>query len=213
MIVNDYHMPDDDRHFQSQFRNGRYQGGARDLALSACRQFRCAVDVGAHVGTWARELMEHFESVHAFEPIRSNYDQLVKNVPGACLHAVALGRSRSFYPMKQVKPGNSGTWAISDQGQGMEVRVNTLDAYDIPADFIKIDAEGSEYDVLSGSVDTIRQMRPVLCIEIRSPEELAAHGYPVRYRHDDLLALLADLGMIELGRVSADVVYIPEEWA
>ena len=39
-------------------------------------------------------------------------------------------------------------------------------------DFIKIDVEGMEYDVLMGGNDSIEKYKPTLCIEIWDPENL-----------------------------------------
>ena len=45
------------------------------------------------------------------------------------------------------------------------IKVRTLDSYDIRADFIKIDVEGSEIEVLLGAMKTIRKSRPVIMVE------------------------------------------------
>jgi FkbM family methyltransferase len=45
------------------------------------------------------------------------------------------------------------------------IKVRTLDSYDIRADFIKIDVEGSEIDVLLGAMKTIIKSRPIIMVE------------------------------------------------
>jgi FkbM family methyltransferase len=45
------------------------------------------------------------------------------------------------------------------------VELKTLDAFNLPADFIKIDVQGHELHVLRGAAETIRRYRPILMIE------------------------------------------------
>ena len=51
-----------------------------DLTLSACKKFRVALDIGAHVGTWSIGMSKRFEQVHAFEPEENNFRYLQHNV-------------------------------------------------------------------------------------------------------------------------------------
>jgi FkbM family methyltransferase len=46
-----------------------------------------------------------------------------------------------------------------------EVGLSTLDSYELPADFIKIDVQGHELPVIKGSMQTVRKHRPVFMIE------------------------------------------------
>jgi hypothetical protein len=45
------------------------------------------------------------------------------------------------------------------------VRLETLDSFDLSPDFIKIDAEGAESDVIQGGLQTIQRSRPVIMAE------------------------------------------------
>jgi FkbM family methyltransferase len=45
------------------------------------------------------------------------------------------------------------------------VNINTLDSFNLQPEFIKIDVEGFEYQVLLGSQETIKTNRPILLIE------------------------------------------------
>ena len=40
----------------------------RSIALNYVKSFRNCLDIGSHVGFWTRDLAEHFEVVHCFEP-------------------------------------------------------------------------------------------------------------------------------------------------
>jgi FkbM family methyltransferase len=47
----------------------------------------------------------------------------------------------------------------------IRVEINTLDSFQLQPDFIKIDVEGFEYQVLLGAKETIKNSRPILLIE------------------------------------------------
>ena len=62
--------------------------------------------------------------------------------------------------------GNYGGLEAKDEGTGVAVPMTTID-HEAPAkcDFLKIDVEGMEYQVLAGAKMTIRRCQPVICCE------------------------------------------------
>ena len=52
-------------------------------ALDVVDGRRTAIDIGAHKGIWTNVLMDEFESVHSFEPIKDNFDVLKKINPAS----------------------------------------------------------------------------------------------------------------------------------
>src|SRR5512137_48020 len=66
----DWYLPDGEAHMVEYLRaQPAYQGVHRATALEYVRRFGTAVDVGAHVGLWSRDLAARFATVHAFEPV------------------------------------------------------------------------------------------------------------------------------------------------
>jgi FkbM family methyltransferase len=63
----------------------------------------------------------------------------------------------------------------------IQIQVRTLDGFGLVPDFIKIDVEGSELEVLQGAETTLESSRPVLLIEAGDRAEiecfLSARGY------------------------------------
>lgn len=174
-------LPDGERHFPEWMdRNGElvdgkgtYQIGKLRAALAHCRQLRSAVDVGAHVGLWAMQLVKRFEQVHAFEPVAAFRECLMRNVaPHAAIYACALGASRGRVAMKIPElAGGLDTGGTHVGGDG-EIAMWPLDSFSLGSvDFIKIDCEGYELEVLRGGEKTIRACRPALIVE-QKPHKL-----------------------------------------
>ena len=86
-------FPEDDNHFNGD----NYQVHHRRLSLSHCDNFNTAIDVGAHVGTWAVDLQEFFEKVYAFEPVREHIECLEKTK-----RPVLSCRTLCFYVEKRL---------------------------------------------------------------------------------------------------------------
>jgi FkbM family methyltransferase len=164
-------LPDGDEHFESQFKVGpsfwgkpTYQFNKFAAIVPYIRDFRHAVDIGAHCGLWSRVLEKIFPKVTAFEPIEEHAKCLLENAPGVDLHKVALGKEAGTARMSRPT-GNSGNAAICADG-AVAVPVRTLDSYGLEEiDFIKIDCEGYEYNVVTGGLETIKRNRPAIIIE------------------------------------------------
>ena len=133
-----------------------------------------AIDIGAHVGIWTRRLANDFDEVIAFEPMPKHIECHKKNCEGLYsveLNTVALSNVNEQKVMT-TKDNNSGMstlmtpkWILPKTIVPIETR--TLDSYNFPKiDFIKIDVEGWEEQVLRGGMDTILKYRPRMYIEI-----------------------------------------------
>jgi FkbM family methyltransferase len=164
------------------------------------------VDIGANVGVfavWAARRLRASRVV-AIEPsaraVRTLMANLDRNgVPGASVLQVAAGRAAGEATLRRRGPGAMNTLFERDLygshfEPAEEVRIITLDglftmlAID-RCDLLKIDAEGSEYDILLGARDdTLAKVRHIVIeyhvgLNEHRPEELEAHlrdrGYAV----------------------------------
>jgi len=167
-----WYFPDGETHLVDWLKknghplNGRnaYQAKKQVAALSLCKSFRTAVDVGAHCGLWAYNLAHRFNVVHAFEPIATHRQCFERNVdmPNVHLHAVALGEQLANVGMFTA-PSSSGDSIVSGEG---DIPMRRLDEFDLQdVDFCKLDCEGYELYALRGGEETLKRCKPVVCVE------------------------------------------------
>ena len=126
---------------------------------------RRAIDAGAHIGTWTVEMARVFGKVEAFEPDADNFECLRENceaLKNVNTRPLALGRSRQrgrvFHP-----GSNSGQAFIVPGG---DIAVVPIDEFKWPdIDFIKIDVEGMEGEVILGAEQTLLRCKPAVFFE------------------------------------------------
>lgn len=133
------------------------------------------LDVGANAGHYSREWFTQggvsIKELYAFEPSTHNHKSL-ETITDPRFHLVkkALGKENGVFTLYSNVPG-SGLASLTKRNlsfkKGVEmnieeqVEVTTVDAFlkenSIPkVDFIKIDVEGHEYDVLQGAQQSIQ---------------------------------------------------------
>ena len=172
-LVHGWRLPPGDKYFAQHLdhsvkagRGSNYQSEHRAEALRHVKRFREAVDVGAHVGFWCRDLVALFKHVHAFEPSMVHADLVEQNAPGEIVHRLALGHepgtAQLFHPLN-----NSGAAFIAWGCPGNEdVEICTLDSFSLDdVDYIKLDCEGFELPALYGAIGTITRNQPVISLE------------------------------------------------
>jgi FkbM family methyltransferase len=179
-----------------------YQEKVRKRSIDLCQQHRVALDIGANVGLWGRDLCAGFEHVIAFEPVEDFRNCLQKNVVSERLEirSVALGNENTRAVMN-ITEGNSGHSHIDPESFGSgDTEVVTLDSLALPVvDYIKVDCEGFEYRVLQGAEQTIRRCRPIVVIE-QKPHDM----YAKDYGQFAAVGLLESWGMSRLDQVKDD---------
>lgn len=159
-------LPDSDNHFAPYAKQGSYQQPIYLEALKHVRNFACAIDIGAHVGFWTREMAPYFGTVYAFEPVKENFDCLFSNVAefaNVKPFNKAVGSANGECEMRNPSPGNSGAW---EWEFGTGTHVLALDDLNLSSiGLIKIDVQGAEGEVLEGAKETLKRCKPVVVVE------------------------------------------------
>ena len=131
------------------------------------------LDIGAHVGIWTKRLSRDFSEVISFEPLPKHIECHKVNCKGlsnVTLHECALSNADSESIMS-TKDFNSGMSSLGERGfknkEQFIVKTKRLDSFNFPmVDFIKMDVEGYEEQVLEGGKETIERCKPDIYIEI-----------------------------------------------
>ena len=157
------------------------------------------VDIGANIGSFAilAAKKKQTQMVYAYEPSRLNYDYLVKNTElNSVDHKVkcfrkalgCCGRTKLY-----TDPGNCGAFSMFHKYEGEEevecttlrsiVKENNLNYID----FLKIDCEGCEYEMLDRDRDILEMVHNIRM-------EVHWNKKPSRYKNDFLEKLLISEG-------------------
>ena len=204
-----WYFPDAETHFikmldKSVAKGGpaRYQYQVRDRSLKFCKNFRTAIDIGANVGLWSRDLVQHFGNVIAFEPVEIFRECLIANISSWNLQIqdVALGDVASTVNMI-ITEDNMGHTHVDPTSYGTgDTQICKLDQFNYQeVDYIKLDCEGFEYRVLLGGEQTIKSNRPIVVVE-QKPHD----AYSTEYGQHAAIALLESWGMVRLDQVKDD---------
>ncbi len=187
-------FPDHEQHLPAWMRspkgylvlNGRpsYQGKKQLAALATVRlerpePLRTAVDVGGHIGLWSYNLAAAFEQVHAFEPVAEHRACFERNCAESLLtgrvhlYGLALGAGEGRVSIHTAPTSTGDSWVKG----GGDIPMVTLDSVGLTdVDFIKIDCEGYEENVLRGAIETIKRDRPVIIVEQKRDMATARFG-------------------------------------
>lgn len=157
-------------------RYGEFSAGEADLFRQAVRRGWTVVEVGANIGAHTLMLARQVGPqgvVYAFEPQRIVFQALCANLALNSITNVhcrqeALGESAgtiNVRPLDYQRENNFGGLALGGS-RGEPVPLVTLDSFELPqCQFLKIDVEGMELNVLKGASQTIERCRPILYVE------------------------------------------------
>jgi FkbM family methyltransferase len=176
-------------------RDSFYQGHYDGPLIAACvrlLQEHCVVlDVGANVGMTLLPLAASVRALggtmHAFEPVQKNLEVLRANVArndlSALVHVWPFGLSATCGTAEIVLRedfvggAESGNAAIKidvsdDRFMKETIQLRSLDDFRVHTsplsrlDLVKLDIEGHEDFFLEGAQDTLRQLRPIIVMEV-----------------------------------------------
>ncbi len=145
-------------------------------AIASLTKRRLAVDVGANIGDWSRELCGIFDRVEAFEPDQ-RASAKIEPRENLTLHLAAvcdrdgevtfhLRPDPAQNSILEKHPIGAGGQSEAPVVQSIAVPCVSLDA-GLPegADFVKIDIEGGEVAALDGCRDPTRWRRTAFIVE------------------------------------------------
>lgn len=221
LIHQSVYLPDGEKHLvewmtkNGEMVDGRgtYQIKKLRAAVSYCKDFRTAVDVGAHCGLWTMQLAKQFDKVKAFEPVAVHRECFTANLYGkddVDLFDCALGDHAGLVEM-ETAPTSSGDTRIKREVNppfsNGESEMRTLDSFNLTnVDFIKLDCEGYELNALKGAAATIKRCLPIIIVE-QKPGRAQRFGLPETGAVD---WLQDNFGYRMAREMSGDFIMVPD---
>jgi len=210
-----WHLPAHEQHLQKWMANpknvgdrmnGRqgYQLKKQRKALSYVKQFRTAVDVGSHVGFHTFNMAHAFKQVHSFEPValhRKCFEANTAGLTNITLHPVALGKAPGSVSMN-TEVGSSGNTTVGGKGDIPMITLDSLGLDDV--DYMKLDCEGFEENVLRGAEHLLVTCKPVIMVEQK-------RDFAARFDLEPQGAVkyLKAMGYVVAVEVSGDYIMVP----
>ena len=132
------------------------------------------VDIGANIGAYSYAFLNKVGKageVLSFEPYKPSFECLEYNLGGyenVHIENIAIGQCNGFcIPICENDNIGMSFIKTSEVKNENTVAVVPLDDYKLKkCDFIKIDVEGYEVNVLNGAKNTILRHKPILMIEV-----------------------------------------------
>ena len=188
-FIEGWYLPDGEKHFSNylmEVKNSKfpreYQKLQRENSIKFVASFNTAIDIGACVGFWTRDLCKVFKRIICFEPYKKSSDCLIENLKefnNYELYNVALsdqiGKGDLLISKDGIGSNSLNDFALKND-YTIRVEKKRLDDYGFRnVDYIKIDVQFYELFVLKGAYQTLKDNNPLLCIECarRNKEELA----------------------------------------
>jgi FkbM family methyltransferase len=170
------------------------------------KNFRTYIDIGASTGKTSAPYIGQFEKIYCFEPNPNSFKELLK-FPELICHNCALGdTNENKLLIMNDTTHNPEHGSLSElrnkdwvNGEKFEVEVKRLDDFKFEnVDFIKIDTEQYELQVVTGGIKTIKKHRPTIFFENKRNEA------------DRVILVLLDLGFTVRKWKSDTIAYYTE---
>jgi len=177
------------------------------------------IDIGAQTGLYT--LFSKYvknSTFYAFEPFQACYNELCENIKlnditNVKTFNIALMDKKGSDLLKvdpyQLQLNTLGEHPLTFDPDIMLVGIVDCDTIDnlfynkdIQVDFIKCDAQGSEYFILMGGINTIKKYKPIIQIEY---DEVTMKQCCVTPQMID--DLITDLGYVNISKIGKNYIY------
>ena len=154
---------------------------------------KVVIQAGGAFGMYPRLHANYFQRVYTFEPNPLSFFVLNNNcqLPNIFKFNCALGKTPSFIDLNVSDRENMGTHSIVETTNN-HVPMLTIDSFNWDrVDFIQLDVECYEKNVIEGGMKTIEKFKPAISAELG----------------ESLIEILGPLGYKRRGKTGADTLF------
>lgn len=181
------------------------------------------IECGCHIGTHTIKLASLCSKLYGFEPMPDTYDVLmrnlhVNNINNTVIYKKGASNKEGLTKFLWITPNNPGGSGLDSNPMGkpdwvktcdkdIKVELITIDSMNLcKLDFMKIDVEGYETLVIEGAMNTIKQCKPVIVMEVWKN-----HNSEVDINHTkNLFKNLLDIGYEVTHIEGPDFLFVPK---
>ena len=198
---------------------GEYEADTNRVLAEYLKPDDIVIEAGANMGSETLLISRLVAKghVYGFEPNPYVFERLKINVSinelkNVDVFDIALGETDctvqfNIYPKNFCNSGMSSKYMETSQTRKIDVAQQTLDSFIkdrniIKVDFIKMDIQGAEMDMIMGAHETILKFKPTIFTEACRPynDTDALYGKLKGYGYD--VCLIGDKGAVSMNSVS-----------
>ena len=174
------------------------QQNHRNKSLGYVENWDTCIDIGSNVGYWCRDFTKKFKRIIAFEPQQVFIDCFKLNIDMSKveLHKLGLSYEEELTSMDPI--GQEMFYTDNNN-----IKCVTLDSmgFDFQIDYVKIDVDGYEYNVIRGAEKTLSsQKNCVINIELKRKN--------LKENYNPTIELLNKYGFEHVDRHAGDSVFV-----
>lgn len=159
---------------RSLFEYGEFSEGEVELFRKFVTKDSVVCDVGANIGAHTLAFSRLAKSVFAFEPVPLMFNALAGMVALNDLENVTCTQAGISYADGVMTYPSLATGCENNFGAAQLIPFDgnhpvQVIPLEIPCDFLKIDVEGMEVEVLRGAEAMIKECRPIIYVEADRP--------------------------------------------
>lgn len=168
----------------------------RNLWYSHVKKFDVCIQAGAAFGMYPRLHAKYFKRVYTFEPNPFSFFIMNNNcqLPNIYKFNAALGATEGLVGLNMGDTKNMGTHTVTTHTENY-IPIISLDNlcknWDA-LDFIQLDVECYEREVINGAINIIKKFRPAISAELG----------------EGLIDILGSIGYKRVGKTGADTLFV-----
>lgn len=199
---------------------GEYESGTNKALAKYIKKDDIVIEAGANLGSETlliSRMVGEKGHIYGFEPNPYTYNRLSFNVAinqlkNANVYDLAIGEadkeiSFNIYPKGFCNPGMSSKYVETSITEKITVKQMTLDSFvkanNVPrVDFIKMDIQGAEMDLLVGAASILAKYKPTIFTEALQEYNDVKELYKILDGYGYTVSLIEENGLVPMTNIT-----------